>query len=401
MKTIFLAAGRSTRLHPLRDKNILSFCGEPLIIKLLKNAKSGGLENFIIVANTENKPIIETLLTQFQFPAQVVLQKETDPGMAGAVKSALTLIDDQDAVFLLGGNDFVNPNIYKKILSESKKYDGLLLAQKVKTYFPGGYLDIDENQIIKSIVEKPGAGNEPSDLVNIVAHFFQKAQNLKIALENTASEKDDHYEVALQSLFNTLSFKAEVYDDYWKAIKYPWHILDMMELFLSQQNLKNEIHKSVFIADTARIRGEKVYIEEGVKIFDNAVIQGPCYIGKNAIIGNNALIRQSHIGEGCTIGYNTEIARSYLAQNIETHIAYIGDSVIDEKAHFGAYACTANLRLDQKEIKVNIKDDRVNSERIKLGSIVGAGAQIGIHAMLMPGSKVDKEEFIAPGVVHK
>jgi NDP-sugar pyrophosphorylase family protein len=404
MKTILLAAGKSSRMNPFTEKNALSFCGEPLLIHLLKNATEGGFSDFILVCNTENKTLFESFITKeiqkkYGFSFQTTLQKKLSDGMAGGVLAGLELVEDDESVFVLGGNDMVDASIYQEILSQTKDCDGGILAKTVNQYFPGGYLEINDQHKILSIIEKPGEGNEPSSLVNIVAHFFQSAKDLKLALQESSSSKDDVYEVALQSLFETKHFKAIEYNGEWQAIKYPWHVLNMMDLFLKKQ--KSFIHPSATIADTARIRGEGVFISEGVKVFDNAVIVGPCYIGKNVIIGNNALVRESNIGEGCTIGYNSEVARSFLHSNVQAHIAYVGDSIVDSGVNFGAFSCTANLRLDQQPVKVKIKDEKISSQKQKLGVIVGKNAQIGTHAMMMPGSKIEKDSFVRPGVVWK
>ena len=61
IQTIFLAAGRSSRMHPISDKNFLEFLGEPLLLKLLKNAHIGGLKHFVIVGNKENLKKIKTI----------------------------------------------------------------------------------------------------------------------------------------------------------------------------------------------------------------------------------------------------------------------------------------------------------------------------------------------------
>lgn len=401
MKTIFLAAGKSSRLAPLEDKNLLTFCGKPFLIHQLYNAYAGGLRNFIIVCNAENKETIARLLSDFSFTAQLVQQENLSDGMAGGVLAGLSLVDDADDVFVLGGNDFVHPSIYTDIVRQSKSRDGALLAKKVETYFPGGYLKITDDNTITRIIEKPGPGNEPSDLVNIVAHYFRISKDLKSALHTASSSQDDVYEVALQSLFERQNFVAVEYADVWQAIKYPWHVLDMMQVFLARHPKKNHISKKAFVADTARIRGEKVVVEDGAKIFDNAVIQGPCYIGKNTIVGNNALVRHSHIGADCTVGYNTEVARSYLHKNIDSHMAYIGDSVVDQGVNFGAYSCTANMRLDKNPVRMNVQENRIDTGKDKLGIIVGKNAQIGIHAMMMPGSTLGQNEFLHPGSVHK
>ena len=401
MKTIFLAAGKSSRMAPLSDKNFLEFCGEPLIIKLLKNAQKGGLENFIVVASNEKKELITSTLQRFNFIADIVVQEKQEEGMAGGVLAGLGACSSDEEIVLLGGNDAINSSVYKDLLGSGRKADGALLAKSVEQYFPGGYLQVDGKKIT-SIIEKPGEGKEPSRLVNIVAHYFKKGDDLKKQLESfDLTKSGDAYEQALQALFQTQEFHAVEYKGEWHAIKFPHHILEMQEYYLSQLPKENSIHDSVQISDTARIHGEQVFIEEGVRIFDNAVICGPCFIGRNSVIGNNALVRASNIGQKNEIGFCSELARSFTAQNVSAHHAYLGDSIIDNNVNFGAFSCTANLRLDKKNIKYSIKEERINSGRNKLGAIIGAETQIGIHAMLMPGCKVDANSFVAPGTVQK
>lgn len=403
MKTIFLASGQSSRMSPLSDKTLLSFCGKPLLIHLLQKAEKSGLKNFIIVANNSNQEEIKKILQEYHFKAEITLQEDLSEGMAGGIKDGLKKVKDEEPVVILGGNDYVENQAYTDILEALEKNDGVILGKNIESYFPGGYLLVDENNRIKSIIEKPGEGNEPSNKINIVLHGFKKAGDLKKSIALIKSSTDDVYEKALDLLLKEKNISCVDYSGIWQAIKYPWHVLEMQEILLKEE-LKGEdqkIHPSLEIKDTARIRGKNIFIEEGVKIQDNAVIQGPCYIGKNTIIGNNVLLRNAHIGNNCTIGYNTEIARSYLAEKVSTHISYIGDSIVDKNVNFGAFSTTANLRLDQNPIKVNIKNERISTKRIKFGSIVGAFAQIGIHSLLMPGSKVEAHEFILPGEIKK
>ncbi len=400
-KTIFLAAGTSSRMNPISDKNFLEFCGKPLILHLLENAHKGGLKNFIIVGSDNNVEQIKTLCSQHDFlhNAVITIQPNLEEGMAGGITEGLKSVEDKESVTILGGNDYVNPEIYSQILAQSDGENGGILAKKVTEYFPGGYLSLNTDGNITGIVEKPGEGNEPSDVVNIVVHHFTQAGDLKTALKSAQSSADDIYEVALDTLFKSGTYAAVEYDDYWQAIKYPWNVLDMMDLILS--NTPSSTAKNAIVAPSANIRGEHVIIDEDAKIYENATIIGPCYIGKGAIVGNNALVRNSVIGQESVAGYNTEIARSYLSKNVTTHVAYIGDSIIDKDVNFGAYSCTANLRLDKRTVRVDVKGSAIDSKKGKLGAIVGAGAQIGIHAALMPGCKVDPGEFIPPHSMQK
>jgi len=414
-------------MYPISDKNFLEFFGKPLILLLLENAYKGGLDNFIIVGNDENIAKIQQIKDENEFLKTAIITKQKDltTGMAGGVLAGLEFVKDNNELFILGGNDFIKAEIYSKILKNSRNFDGGILAKKIENYFPGGYLEFNKNsQKINSIIEKPGAGNEPSKYINIVAHYFKKAENLNNYLNKANLEKrnqknnsDNIYEIALDKCFKNHHFKAVEYDNYWQAIKYPWHVLKMQELLFKNindinfakkpKNLANFkeinknvwVHKTATVVDTARIRGENIVIEAGVRVFDNAVISSNSYIGEKTIIGNNALVRDSIIGKNSAIGFNTEIARSFLASNVSTHIAYIGDSVVDSFVNFGAYTCTANLRLDKKNIKVTIKNQRIDSEMDKLGSFIKNGVQIGIGAKLMPGTIV--VNHVLPGEIIK
>jgi len=378
--------------------------GKPLLLHLLDNLQKGGLENFVIVVNESNKEEISAALRGtardlqlHNFSAEIVVQENLDDGMAGAVLAGLELVDDEE-VMIHNAQDFVDSSIYREIIEIPAKFAGSILAKKVETYFPGGYLEVDSDNKIISIVEKPGAGNEPSDLVNIVAHFFKNSRDLKEAIVAAKSSSDDVYEVALQALFSVQNFLAVEYSGDWKAIKFPHHVLDMTKYLLSKQDV-NCIDNSAEISPSVSLNGTGIVIEEGVRIFDNACISGPCFIGKNSIIGNNALVRESVVGENCEIGFCSEVARSWLANNVSAHHAYIGDSVIDENVNFGAFSVTTNLRLDKKNIKIKVKDDLIDTGKTKFGCIVGAGSQIGSGAKILPGRTLKKGMLLAPNEV--
>lgn len=206
-------------------------------------------------------------------------------------------------------------------------------------------------------------------------------------LREAKTDKDDRYEVALQSLFSELNYEALPNKGLWRTIKYPWHILELNERYL--KGIKRDIHPTAHIAETAVIRGE-VVLEEGVKVMDNAVIQGPAYIGKNTVIGMGALVRNSMIGAESVIGFSTEIARSHVGARCWFHSNYVGDTVMGDDCSFGAGAVLANLRLDEKPIK--------ESGRIKLGPILGSRIRVGINTSIMPGIRIGSDTMIGSGL---
>lgn len=400
MKAIILAAGRSRRMEPVRDKLLLPLCGKPFVRHVCERVvASGAIDELIIATNPENKPELKEVFSGFSVPVKVIEQQKLDDGMAGAVRDGLEYIKEDEPVMVVNGNDLIDAQAYTALVEKLSEADGVILAKQVEKYFPGGYLLVDKDSgKITRIVEKPGEGNEPSNLVNIVAHAFARSGDLQQALHTAASDKDDLYEVALQQLLEEKHIIAHTYTGDWQPLKYPWHVLSVMEKILSQQ--ESYTHPSATVHPSAVLRGGHIYISENAQVQENAVIVGPCYLGEGSIAGVGAFVRGSHLGEKCVAGYNTEIARSYLRGHIDTHMTYIGDSVVEEEVNFGAYSCTANLRLDKGDVSVRIKEEKINTGRMKLGAIVGKDAQIGIHACLMPGKIVPEGAFIPPGEVY-
>jgi bifunctional UDP-N-acetylglucosamine pyrophosphorylase/glucosamine-1-phosphate N-acetyltransferase len=399
LNIIVLAGGQSTRFAPLKNKLSYTFLGKSLLeiqFQFLKKLRS---KKIYVVANELNfddfsrfqreNPIISTVM-------------QAGTGMAGAAMSALKEIDGLDSVLVLNMDDFFDDSLIlglsKRMEVAQKKKQGLLTGLWKEKYFPGGYLILDKKGKVTGVVEKPGEGNEPSKYVKMVCDFFYSAEIFRQALVEAKTEKDDQYEVAIANLIKKkVVFDLFEYRGRWETIKFPWHVLGVMDFFLSKIK-GQQIAPDVVVAKSAVIKGE-VVIESGSKIFEGAVINGPVYIGKNCIIANNALVRHSMVGDGCVVGFATEVARSYLMGNVWLHKNYVGDSVFENNVSLGSNVVTGNLRLDETNVLVKVKEQNVDTGLNKLGAMIGSDVRVGIGAMLMPGIKVGAGSFIGPGVV--
>ncbi len=317
--------------------------------------------------------------------------------MKGGVLRVENLFPKDDSLLIISSNDIVENWFLQEFLSDKSfpQVDVKICGKTVDKYFPGGYIEINPEKDVKSIIEKPGEGNEPSSIINLVFHWFKNSENLFQTLNKKENINDDAYELALQELFESdKKCKAIEYTGKWKSLKFPWHHLDMMDFFLEQIEGQN-ISKDAQVSENSKISGN-VIIESGVKIFDFSVISGPVYIGKNTIIGNHSLVRNSHIGSDSCIGQGTEIARSYLRNNIFTHQSYIGDSVVDSNVNFGAGCRTGNLRHDHKNISVFVKNSYIDSGKNKLGIFCGSNVQFGINTSFFPGISIGRNSQLFP-----
>ncbi len=399
MKAVFICGGIGKRMRPItKDKTLLSFCGKSLIRHHIETAISVGIEKFLIIANPDNIDDIKTITSALPKIYIDFAVQEKPSGMAGALLSATSLLG-KEPIIIINPNDIFEGSAYTNLLNAFNTNDGCsayITAHKVDTYFPGGYLVTDEHNEIRNIIEKPPKGSEPSNLVNIVIHLHSNPQVLLNYLQKTTSKADDIYEKSIDSMIHDgQKLKAVVYDNAWHAIKYPWHILNTMDYFLHK--LTPRIASTARISDKAVIDGP-VIIEDNASVFEGAVIRGPSFIGRNTTIGNNALIRESHIGESSVVGFDTEIKHSYIGDKCWFHSNYIGDSIIEDNCSFGAGAVTANLRLDERNIVMTVNGNRIDTETDKLGAMIGTGARIGINASLMPGIRIGSNAFVGPHV---
>lgn len=399
---IILAGGASSRMWPLREKLLLHFGQEPLLISQLRRYAALGFRDVIIVASSNNVDTIRELTAHMAgLSVRVVVQYEP-LGMGDALLQAAPLMEDRlaEPVYVNQIHDIVDDRLHQDMLAASRAYPetSFLAGYEMEDYFPGGYMVVDGEGRISGIVEKPGPANRPSNLVNIVAHVHSHAGRLFDAIRAEYARKvpgDDHYERAMDALMRQHIYRVVPYDGVWKFIKFPWHTLDVMDYFLAQ--IKGQtVADSAFVAPTASLIGD-VWIGPNAKIFPGAAVVGPVYIGAGTIVGNNALVRHSMVLDHCNVGFTTEVARSYVAEGCQMHACRVLDSVFAPNVNFSAGCTTANLRIDRGSVSSDVKGQRMQTGRDKLGAIIGRDAFLAVDVMTMPGVKIGEGAQIGPG----
>jgi bifunctional UDP-N-acetylglucosamine pyrophosphorylase/glucosamine-1-phosphate N-acetyltransferase len=141
-----------------------------------------------------------------------------------------------------------------------------------------------------------------------------------------------------------------------------------------------------------------VFIGRDVRIFPGAYIVAPALIGHSSVLGHHSLVRGSIVGPRSVVGFGSEVARSFLDEGVELHHNYAGDSVLDRESSMGYGGTTANYRLDGRTVPSMIGSERVDSGRMKLGLMLGAGAKIGVNTSTMPGVKIGAGAIIGPNL---
>jgi len=394
---IILAGGESTRFWPFTQKNLTPFFGKPLLYWHYEQLVRLGVKHTIVVANKETLLEIETVPIPKKLSVEFVVQE--GKGQGQAVLAAGRTLGDKPALILNASDIYEDELLKQSIDLHIKESPSIIIAAvRVNSYFPGGYVRLKDDGSISEIIEKPKEGKEPSDIVTLVVDIIPNMKTFCSVLETCKKRSADGYERAInKAIKEGTQGLPLVTSTEWLYLKYPWHVLSVMEACLRTIKGKT-IDSTVKIGKFVTIDGP-VIIEEGVKISEGTKIVGPVFIGKGTIIGNNNLIRHSHIGAMCVTGYGTDITRSYIGDNCWFHTNYVGDSVVASSVSMGSGTVLANLKLDESAVSSNVIDEHVNTGRIKLGAMIGSGVRIGVNVSIMPGIKIGSGSFVGAGVV--
>ncbi len=399
MQTIILAGGTGKRVFPLavnKPKPMFKILGKPLIQHVIETLKKAGLKDFVIVIGHNGEQIKGYLADGGKLGVKIdyTVQKEA-LGMANALETAKDLAEDH--FFVVNADDIFESSLIKEMIKQFKESsaDILLSCKPVEETWKFGIIRLEDDRVV-DFVEKPPRGQQPSNLAVVGVYLLTKRI---FDYYKRIPVSDHQYEDGIQKFIqdkNTV--RALSYNGFFAGYKYPWDLFAINRHLIDTQIKKQTIEEDVEISERAQVEGN-VWIRRGTKILEGACIRGPCYIGAKNFIGNNSLVwRHSSIGNRCVVGFSTEIKNSIIGDDCWFHINYIGDSIISDNCLFGAGTITANFRFDEKNVKLNIEGERLDSGTDKLGALIGDNCKTGINACLSPGIKIGPHSIVGPNV---
>jgi len=400
-QAVILAAGKNTRFTPFqreRHKSTFSLFGEPIIAQTVQALARAGIQEIEVVRSPKDQAI-EKLLSLIQPTNPIHFSEQGRPlGMGNALIEASKSLKDR---FLVVNPQQINIDQHLSSLQEQSKKTKLtksgviLFSQKTNEPQKYGILGLDGNRVTR-VVEKPQDLKGLSDMrilgIYILTRDFLEFMKTLETSEYQFEEALDKYcqkqkIIAVQSNYPTLS------------LKYAWDLFTIAHHRFTQLPNKPDIDPLAKVDPNARISGS-VVIEEGAHVYEYAIIQGPCYIGKNTVIGSYCKVRKETVlEEGVELQNNVEVKHSIIGKGTHVHSGFIGDSIIGENVRVGANFITANRRLDRREVRVLIKGKMVDTRSSFFGSLIGDGAKIGIHCGTNPGTIIPEDSVVMPGTI--
>jgi UDP-N-acetylglucosamine diphosphorylase/glucosamine-1-phosphate N-acetyltransferase len=200
-----------------------------------------------------------------------------------------------------------------------------------------------------------------------------------------------------------------------KVIDYPWDLIsnngeqisiDFANLTsnYSGNKIKGKIYNGahllnendILIDEGASIKpgvvldaeGGPIYIGKDAKIFPNAVIEGPAFIGNKTAIKIGAKIYENtSIGEVCKVGGEVEGSIIHSFSN-KQHDGFLGHSYLGMWVNLGADTNNSDLKNNYGNVKVMINGEQIDSGSMFVGLTIGDHSKSGINTMFNTGTVV-------------
>ncbi len=388
MKAIILAAGEGSRMRPLtytRPKVMLPIANKPILEHLLIEARKTGIMEFIFIVGYHDEQVRDYFGNgeKWEVTIDYCTQKK-QLGTADALKMTEGLVDGN---FLVMNGDMIVSQ--KDIRSLARNSGNTLSVVEVEDIHDWGVVELSEGKVVH-IYEK--VSKPPSHMANAGLYLF--TPDIFDAISQTSKSPRGEYEItdSLQLMIDKGHHISYQEIDYWLDLSYPWDLVPANESLLVEIKVQNmgEIEENVVIKGGVSI-GKNTVVRSG------SYIVGPVIIGQDCDIGPNCYIRPyTSIGDNCHIGSAVEVKNCIIMKGSKIpHQNYVGDSIIGEECNLGAGTKIANLRLDKK----NITAAGIDTQRHKLGAIIGDRVETGINACINAGSMIGNNTHIGPGAV--
>ena len=391
---IVLAAGAGTRMKSDTPKVLHRISGKPMLYYSIKEALK--LSDDITVVLFHQASRVQAEMEKYFSNINFVIQDHANyPGTGGAV---MGILPKYEKVLVLNGD---MPLIQA---SELEKFDinATIVMSVLELQSADGYgRVIIENGNVKKIVEQKDANEDELKVTTANAGIYQF--ETKFLLENLAklnnnnAQKEyyitDLVEMAIKE-GKTLKPLA-VNEENFKGVNSKVELADAE--VIHQNRIKKEFLKEGVIMRLP----DTIYIEEGVEILGESIIEnGVSILGNSKIINSHiktnsviedSIIKDSDVGPMARIRPGSELNKTHIGNFVETkkailngvkagHLSYLGDCTIDEGTNIGCGTITCNY-------------DGVNKHQ----TIIGKNVFVGSDTQFVAPVNIEDDVLIGAG----
>lgn len=391
---IILAAGAGTRMKSDTPKVLHKISGKPMLYYSIKEALKLSDDITVVLYHQfeKVKAEIEKYFSNINF---VIQDHKNYPGTGGAV---MGITPKYEKVLVLNGD---MPLIQA---SELEKFDidATIVMSVLELESVDGYgRVIIENGNVKKIVEQKDASEDELKITTANAGIYQfetkfLLQNLP-KLDNNNAQKEyyitDLVEMAISQ--GKVLKPLVVNEENFKGVN------SKVELAGAEVIHQNRIKKEFMKAGVIMRLPDTIYIEEGVEIEGESIIEnGVSLLGNSKIINSHiktnsvvedSIVKDSDVGPMGRVRPGSELTNTHIGNFVETkkakltgvkagHLSYLGDCSIDEGTNIGCGTITCNY-------------DGVNKHQ----TIIGKNVFVGSDTQFVAPVNIEDDVLIGAG----
>lgn len=425
LNVVILAAGKGTRMQSNLPKVLHSIAGKSMLAHVIDSAKMLKPESIIVVTghgavqvqqSFSHETQLEFVLQQPQLGTGHAVQQTVPQLLGGQNPTDITLI-------LYGDVPMVQPGTMQRLLDSAKTNGIAVLTEFLSN--PAGYGRIVRNDsgAIERIVEHKDASAAEKNInevnTGIIAAPTAQLKEWLARLDNHNAQKEFYLtDIIGFAVSDAQTVGAEHPKFKWETIGVNSRLQQAeLERAWQAEQARRLMESGVSLADPARIDirgslscGQDVFIDVG------CVFEGEVTLADGVHIGPNCVIKDSYLGTGTVvhafshldqsqaheevsigpfarlrpgtqlgnkahIGNFVEVKNSqFKAQAKASHLSYIGDATVGQRANIGAGVITCNY-------------DGAN----KFQTVIGDDAFIGSDSQLVAPVKIGNNTTVAAG----
>ncbi|MFX4236182.1 bifunctional UDP-N-acetylglucosamine diphosphorylase/glucosamine-1-phosphate N-acetyltransferase GlmU [Aliarcobacter butzleri] len=391
---IILAAGAGTRMKSDTPKVLHKISGKPMLYYSIKEALKLSDDITVVLYHQfeKVKAEIEKYFSNINF---VIQDHKNYPGTGGAV---MGITPKYEKVLVLNGD---MPLIQA---SELEKFDidATIVMSVLELESADGYgRVIIENGNVKKIVEQKDASEDELKITTANAGIYQFETKFLLEnlpkLDNNNAQKEyyitDLVEMAISQ--GKVLKPLVVNEENFKGVNSKVELADAE--VIHQNRIKKEFMKAgvimrlpdtIYIEEGVEIEGESI-IENGVSLLGNAKIINS-HIKTNSVV-EDSIVKDSDVGPMGRVRPGSELTNTHIGNFVETkkatltgvkagHLSYLGDCSIDEGTNIGCGTITCNY-------------DGVNKHQ----TIIGKNVFVGSDTQFVAPVNIEDDVLIGAG----
>ncbi len=334
MRAIVLVGGFGTRLRPLTwtvPKQMLDVAGRPMIERVLSHLALHGVDEVVLSLGYRPDAFVDAYPNNECSGVRLVYVVEPEPlDTAGAIRFAADAAGVNERFIVVNGDVLTDLDLGALVaMHDSAKAEGTIALTQVDDPSHFGVVVIDEAGKVDSFVEKPAAGEAPSNLVNAGFYVLEPSVLDRITPGQKVNIEREIFPAMVEE--GTLYARAD--HAYWLDVGTPQRYLQA-SLDLISGVRKAPLENSGTIEVTGELvapvlLGERVEIAAGavvansvlgddVSIGDGASIEGSVLLA-GAVVGPRSTVHGSVVGAGAVVGSGSVVeAMSILGHGYET-----------------------------------------------------------------------------------